>query len=598
MSDQSIKRGRLVPTGRSRWESVFPILTTLRGYRREDFGHDLVAGVVVGVLTIPQAVAYAFLAGLPAQAGLYACMVPMVIYALMGSGREVVVGPVAIAALMVSSAVSEYADAYSYRYLSITTALAIEAGVLLMLLKWFRLSGIVNLLSQPVIVGFVNAAAILIILSQLESVLGIAGPTSAGPFAETLHILTHLADTNAAALSLAILGLAVMLFVQRFSVPLLRHVFPALPDSHPVNRVGPMIAAMFGVLLVAGFSLDRAYDVDVVGMVPAGLPPLTWPALEFRLWIELLPTAAMIALVAFVETYSIGTTLAARHRRRVNPDQELLALGAANVGAALTGAYPVAGSFSRSSVNFGAGARTNVSALICFAMVAATLLWFTPLFHYLPHAVLGVIIIASVFTLVDFASLRYQWHFNRRDAFISLGTLSAVLTFGVEAGLVIGIFISVALLIHRSSRPHIAVVGRIGGSEHFRNAERYEVETLTHVTAIRIDGSLYFANARHIENFLMQVIAERPEIEHLVLVCTSVNFVDSSGLEMLDRVTRNLAAIGVGVHLAEVKGPVMDQLEKTDFIRRLSGTVYFTTDQAMRDLQQSGPRAPSTETPQ
>lgn len=595
MSDQSGNRRRPLPAVQSRWETVFPIVATLRGYRREDFGHDLVAGTVIAVLTIPQAIAYAFLAGLPAEAGLYACMVPMVIYALMGSGREVVVGPVAIVALMVSSAVGEYAEAFSYRYLSITTALAIEVGALLMLLKWLRMSGIVNLLSHPVIVGFVNAAAILIILSQLGAVLGISGPGTDSLFAEAFYIVGHLSEANAATFSLAILALGVMLFVSRFSVPLLRHLFPSLPDAHPVNRVGPMVATIVGVVLVAVFSLDQTYDVRVVGAVRAGLPPFTWPVLEFQLWIELLPTAAMIGLVAFVETYSIGTTLASRHRRRVNPDQELLALGAANVAAALTGAYPVAGSFSRSSVNVSAGARTNVSALVCFLGISATLLWFTPLFHFLPHAVLGVIIIASVLTLVDFAALRYQWHFNRRDAFINVGTMVAVLAFDVEAGLVIGIFLSVALLIHRSSRPHIAIVGRIGTSEHFRNIERYDVETFPHVIAIRIDGSIYFANARHIENFVMQIVAERGELEHLVIVCSPVNFVDSSGLEMLDRVTRNLAEIGINVHLAEVKGPVMDQLEKTDFIRRLSGKIYFTTDQAMRDLENFDPPAPNSE---
>jgi SulP family sulfate permease len=596
MSDASANRRRLAAAVQSRWDRVFPIVATLRGYRREDFGHDLLAGVVVAILTIPQAIAYAFLAGLPAEVGLYACMVPLVIYALMGSGREVAVGPVAIAALMVSSAVSEYADAFSGRYATITTALAAEVGALLILLKLLRLSGIVNLLSHPVIVGFVNAAAILIVLSQLESVLGIAPPVPEGLFLDTLYVIGHLAETNAATFGLALLALGVLMFVRALAVPLLRLVFPSVPESHALNRTGPMIATVLSVVLVAFFSLDESYGVTVVGPVPEGLPPLTWPVLELRLWIELLPTAAMIALVAFVETYSIGTTLAARHRRRVNPDQELLALGIANVGAALTGAYPVAGSFARSSVNVSAGARTALSGIICFLIIAATLLWLTPLFHYLPHAVLGVIIITSVLTMVDVSAVRYQWRFNRRDAFINVGTLAAVLVFDVEAGLVIGIFISVALLIHRSSRPHIAVVGRIGTSEHFRNIERYDTETFPHVIAVRIDGSIYFASARHIENFLMQIVAERWELEHLVIVCSPVNFIDSSGLEMLDRVTRNLQSIGISVHLAEVKGPVMDQLEKTDFLRRLSGKVFFTTDQAMRELETQAQNESSTET--
>jgi sulfate permease, SulP family len=290
--------------------------------------------------------------------------------------------------------------------------------------------------------------------------------------------------------------------------------------------------------------------------------------------------------VAYVESYSIGTTLATRERTRVNAHQELIALGAANVSAAFTGAYPVAGSFSRSILGYQTGARSQVSSLVCMAVIVVTLLYLTPLFEPLPHAALAAIVVMSVLAIIDVDSLRRHWRVHREDSVTELVTLITVLTFGIETGLITGVALSIAFFVRTSSRPHIAIVGRIPNTEHFRSARRYDVETFPHVAAIRIDENVYFANANQVENKLLKIIQRRPGTRHVLLVMSAVNMIDVSGLEMFYRLNSNLEAMSIKLHLSEVKGPVMEQFEGTDFITQLTGSVFFTTDQAMRDLSE------------
>ena len=318
--------------------------------------------------------------------------------------------------------------------------------------------------------------------------------------------------------------------------------------------------------------------------MPAGLPSLALPPLELALWWDLAPNAALIALVAYVESYSVGKTLASRRQRRINSNQELIALGAANVGAALTGAYPVAGSFSRSGVNFAAGARTPVSTLVCAVVVAVTVAWLTPLFRYLPHAALATIVIVSVFGLFEFRAIRGHWKFYRADVFTHFVTFAGVLFAGVEAGLLLGVVIAVMLFVRRSSQPHIAELGRLGDTPHFRNVERFEVQTWRHVKVVRVDESFYFANANKIESRLSRIVERQPRLEHMVLVCSAVNFIDTSGLEMLERLNFRLRRFNVRLHLCEVKGPVRDQLDTIGLTDWLSGKVYQTTDDALFEL--------------
>ncbi|MAT83586.1 MAG: sodium-independent anion transporter [Gammaproteobacteria bacterium] len=566
------------------WQSYIPIVPTLARYRRDDLSHDIVAGIVLGVITVPQAIAYAFLAGLPAEAGLYASLVPMVIYAVFGSSKHLVVGPVAITALMVAAAVGEYAPRYDQSYLGVTTVLCLQAGIFLWLLRLSQMGGLVNLLSHPVITGFVNAAALLIIISQLPALTGIGPGDALDPYHQLLNLARRVDELNPAVVAVGIGCLLGLWLVRRYSVALLRLLRADVEDDHPVRRTGPMVVAALAAVVVAVWNLDAELGVAVVGQIPSGLPELTRPPFHWQLWTDVAPVSAMIAVVSYVESYSIGTTLATRERTRVNSHQELIALGAANIGAAFSGAYPVAGSFSRSSVNYQTGARTQVSALVCMVVIVLTLLFFTPLFARLPHAALAAIVMASVVGIVDLMSMRRHWRIHKEDSLTEFATLATVLAFGVETGLITGVALSIAFFIRTSSRPHIAIVGRIPHTEHFRSARRYDVETFPHVAAIRIDENVYFGNANQVESKLLKIIQRRPGTRHVLLVMSAVNLVDVSGLEMLYRLNDNLAAMGIKLHLSEVKGPVMEHFEATDFTMRLTGSVFFTTDQAMRDL--------------
>lgn len=566
------------------WQSYVPLVGTLRRYRRDDFGHDLVAGLVVGVVTVPQAIAYAFLAGLPAQAGLYASLVPMVIYAVLGSSRHLVVGPVAVSALMVAAAIGQYAPKYDMSFLAVSTVLCLQSGIFLWLLRLSQMGGLVNLLSHPVITGFVNAAAILIIVSQLPAITGVGGGDATDPFLQVLGLAGRIDQFNPVALAVAGACLALLWLVPRYGVQLWRLFQRDVPDEHPVSRTGPILVTIVAVTAVSVWNLDGEFGIAVVGALPSGLPEFTLPPFHWQMWLDVAPSAAMIAVVAYVESYSIGTTLATRERTRVNAHQELIALGAANVGAAFTGAYPVAGSFSRSILGYQTGARSQVAALVCMVVIVITLLFLTPLFAPLPHAALAAIVVISVLGIMDLQSLRRHWRIHREDSITELATLITVLAFGVEAGLLTGVALSIAFFVRTSSRPHVAIVGRIPNTEHFRSARRYDVETFPHVAAIRIDENVYFANANQVENKLLKIIQRRPGTKHVLLVMSAVNMIDVSGLELFYRINQNLDAMGIKLHLSEVKGPVMEQFEATDFIMRLTGSVFFTTDQAMRDL--------------
>ncbi len=594
----SYERLRATPAMPSRFDKYMdhvPIIAVARSYRRQDFPHDLVAGLVVGVVTVPQAVAYAFLAGMPPEAGLYACLAPMVIYAVLSSSRQLVVGPVAVAALMVAATVGEHASAYSDAYVGITTALSLEVGLVLWLLRAFKLGGIVNLLSRPVVSGFVNGAAMLIILSQLGAFTGTAAsaPLDDGALAWLATNARSLLDVDPVALTVGVASLVTIWGIRRYGTSRLR--FRRRADiqalrEQPWTRAGPLLVTIVATVAVVAFDLD----IGVVGSVAAGLPSLTIPVLDAGLWLDLAPNAALIALVAYVESYSVGKTLASRQRQRIDSNQELIALGAANVSAAFCGAYPVAGSFSRSSINHAAGARTPMSVLVCAAIIVVTLLWLTPLFANLPQATLAAIVITSVVGLIDFRAVRNHWRFYRPDFLTHFATFGSVLLGGVEVGLMIGVGVAIVLFMRGSARPHIAVVGRLGDTPHFRSVERYEVKTWPHLVAARVDESFYFANADKIESRLAE-LAERPQadpgdgtssqsVEHLLIVMSAVNFIDTTGLEMLQRLIFHLGRQGVATHLCEVKGPVRDQLEHVAVEDWLSGRVFQTTDDAFNAL--------------
>ena len=556
------------------WTRFVPIAAVARTYRLGDFRRDLLAGLTVGVVTVPQAVAYAFLAGLPAQAGLYACLAPMVIYAMLGSSPQLVVGPVAVAALMVATTVGAHAPAYSDAWLAITSVLCLQAGLALWALRALQLAGIVNVLSQPVVAGFVNAAAVLIVLSQLPAFAGLTMAVGGNPLDPLARLVAEAAVLNPLALGIGLASLGALWLARR-----LAKAWSGL-DDHPLGRSGPLIVAVCATGAVGAFGLQ----VETTGFVPAGLPTFTPPLFDLGLWLDLAPSAGAIALVAYVETFSIGATLAARGRQQVDGGQELIALGAANVGAAFTGAYPVAGSFSRSSVNRAAGARTPFSALVSAAAIAVTLLWLTPLFEHLPHAALAAIVMASVASLLDFSMLREHWRFHREDVFVQLATFAGVLALGVERGLLAGVGVAVVLFVARSGRPHIAVVGRLGDSAHFRNVDRYATLTVPSVVAVRVDENLHFANASQVEARILEIASQHAQARHLVLMCSAINFIDASGLATLRRIDHALRTLDITLHLSDAKGAVRDQFAAIDLAAELSGDVYGTMDEAMREL--------------
>lgn len=562
-----------------------PLLHWLQGYNREMLVSDSMAGVIVAIMLVPQGMAYAFLAGLPPQYGLYAGILPLMVYALLGSSRALAVGPVAIASLMVGSTIAPWAAQSEAAAINAAVHLSLLVGLMLLALRLLRAGSIVNFMSHPVISGFTSAAAVIIAIGQLKYLFALDVPRELRADQQLWFILQHLTDSNLITLALGALALLLLWLSKTHLAGWLARL--GLPDwlRQPLSKAGPMYAIAVTALLVQLLQLDQQSAVTTVGAIPQGLPDLSLLQPDLALAEQLLLPALLIALIGFLESVSVGTALASKRRERIDANSELVALGAANLAAAVSGTYPVAGGFGRSMVNFSAGAQTTIASLISALVLALVVAFFTPLFYYLPTAALGAVIIMAVLPLIDLHTLQVSWRFNRADGLTLITTFVLVLALGVELGILGGIGISVALLLYRTSQPHIAVVGRVGASEHFRNEQRHDVTTLNHTLAIRIDESLYFANTRYVEDYLLAQCAARPATRHVVLICNAVNFIDASALETLENLIVHLRNQGVTLHLAEIKGPVQDQLSRSHFFTRLGeGRVFFTTDEAMRAL--------------
>lgn len=565
----------------SNWARSVPLLTWLWHYHAKQLHQDVVAGILVTFLTIPQVIAYAFLAGLPAAMGLYAAIAALLCYAVFGSSRTLAVGPTAIVAMMTLETVSSLAQTGTPAYAETAVQLALVTGLVLILLRIINFGALVSFLSHAVVTGFITAAACLIIINQFAAIAGIDNAPGSRFDVILSHLAANLDDFNRVTLSVS---LSAMLLIWFCRSPLDKIVVRlALPPQlgSALNKSAAMIAVLLGIWLVWTFAPE---EIAVVGYLPTQLPSLRLPLFGLQQLLQLLPSAVAISMVIFIESTSVGTALAAKRREKIEPNRELVALGAANIGAALLAGFPVAGSFSRSMVNFSSGATSPMASVITALGVVVALLFLAPLFFYLPQGVLAAIIVMSVLQLIDLPTIRKILLFNQADAVTFLCTFTAVLASGVETGILIGIAISFALLIRSSSKPNIAVVGRVGQSEHFRNVSRHAVKTCPEVLAVRIDESLYFVNRRYIETFLLNKVADSPALQHILLICTATNFIDTSGLEMLETLSENLHAGGVTLHLAEVKGPVMDRLVQTDFYKQMKGKIFFTADIAMREL--------------
>lgn len=559
-----------------------PCLDWGRHYDRSSAAQDGLAALIVTLMLIPQSLAYAMLAGLPPVTGLYASILPLLLYALFGSSRTLAVGPVAVVSLMTAATLAPLFPAGSAEYIGAAMLLALLSGLLLALMALLRLGFLANFLSHPVVSGFISASGILIAIGQLKHLLDASASGESLP--QLLPQLWQaLPQTHGPTLLIGLLSLAWLWWARARLKTLLQRLGLSAPMAGNLAKAGPVLAIIVAIVAVSLLQLDQA-GVKVVGVIPQGLPGLSLPTLDLGLALQLLPAALLISLVGFVESVSVGQTLAAKRRQRIEPDNELLGLGAANLGSAFSGGFPVTGGFARSVVNYDAGAQTPMAGVFTAVGIGLSVMLLTPLLHNLPQAVLAASIIVAVLSLVDLGSLRRTWRYSRQDGAAQLATILGVLLIGVEAGILLGVGLSLLLFLWRTSQPHMAVVGQVPGSEHFRNVERFAVIESPSVLSLRVDESLYFPNARYLEDRIGELIASRPLVRHLVLMCSGVNLIDASALESLEAIAERLRTAGVQLHLSEVKGPVMDQLRRSSFLEDFGGQVFISQFQALKTL--------------
>ena len=567
-------KGRAMTNFPKALKRYLPILTWSRDYNRDAFISDAVAAVIVTIMLIPQSLAYALLAGLPAEMGLYASILPLVAYAVFGTSRALAVGPVAVVSLMTAAAIGNLGltDAASVALAAGT--LAFMSGALLTLMGVMRLGFLANFLSHPVIAGFITASGLLIATSQLKHIFGVE--THGHTLPQILgSLLSHLGDVSLPTLVIGVSTTAFLFWVRKGLKPMLLGfgLKPRLADLGA--KAGPVAAVAVTTLAVWGLGLQN-WGVKIVGAVPQGLPPLTLPSFSPSLWSDLFVSAVLISVIGFVESVSVAQTLAAKKRQRIEPDQELIGLGTSNIAAAVTGGYPVTGGFARSVVNFDAGAETPAAGAFTAIGILLAALLLTPLLYFLPKATLAATIIIAVLSLVDFSLLKRAWGYSKVDFAAVAATILLTLGFGVEIGVSAGVLISIALHLYATSRPHVAEVGLVPNSQHFRNIHRHAVETLPHVVTLRVDESLYFANARFLEDYVSaRVVCDEP-LSDVILMFSAVNEVDLSALESLEALNLKLKDMGIRLHLSEVKGPVMDRLKRSHFLADLAGHVYLS----------------------
>lgn len=513
---------------------------------------DLLAGLMVAILIIPQSIAYGMLAGLPADAALACCIFPLIAYGLFGSSRALAVGPVAIVSLMVGEALSQVP---TESMVSAAQLLSLQVGLLLLSLRILNLGRLVNFIGHPVVHGFSSAAAILIIFKQIPLLMGTT--------------LINLEAVQSNILLFSVIALSVLLLIRQVK-------------QFTVNKIGPLLVILLGVFLTLMWpqsALPLVPKITTSSVINFNI------ALPWHLFSELLPSASLIALIGFLESTSVAKTLARQKQETIKPNQELLGLSAANLMAGLFQGFPVAGGFGRSMVNHQAGATSPLAGIFTALFVLIFLFMATPLIGLIPMAALGAIVVLAVWPLIDLAPIYKNWRQNMKENSIWVLTFVVVLAKGAELGIAAGVVLSLIFLIRSASTPHIAIIGRIPNSTHFRNVKRYEVETFDNLLAIRIDEGLHFANQEIVNEYLEHAIAKHPNAEHLLLVCSAMNVLDADGLELLQHLRQKLLLQNKTLHLAEVKGPIMDQLLKTDFLASLTpGKVFLSTHDAFVEL--------------
>ena len=559
-----------------------PILTWGAEYSRRTLTGDLMAAAIVTIMLIPQSLAYALLVGLPPQVGLYASMAPLVLYALFGTSRALAVGPVAVASLMTAAAAGQIAAQGTPEFMGATVAISMVTGILLVVMGLLRLGFLANFLSHPVISGFITAAAVQIAAGQVGPLLGIRAEGES-LLDLLISLVPKLVKTNPYTAAVGLASVLFLLWSRSGLKPLVLRMGLGERVADIVAKVGPAIAIVATITAAWGLGLV-ARGVGTLGAVPRGLPRLALPPFDAALWTTALVPALLICIVGYVESISVALTLSAKRRQRVDPDQELIALGVSDVGSAISGGFPVTGALSRSVVNFDAGAQTPAAGAFTAVGVALATMFLTPLLFFLPRATLAAIIIVAVLSLVDLGALKRTWAYSRTDFAAMAATILVTWAEGVEAGLVVGVGLSIFLHLYSTSRPHVAVVGQIPGTTHFRNVTRHAVVTNPEILSLRIDESLYFPNARFIEELVNDAIAASPAIRHVILECPAVNTIDASALESLEAINRRLGDAEIMFHLSEVKGPVMDRLKRSHFLEELTGKVHLTQFEAVSSI--------------
>jgi len=569
-------------------KQYFPILDWGRQYNSGALTNDLIAAIIVTLMLIPQSLAYAMLAGLPPQVGLYASILPLVAYTVFGTSRTLAVGPVAVISLMTAVAVGDIAAQGSFDYYLAAICLAFISGLILVIMGIFRLGFLANFLSHPVIAGFIIASGILIAAGQLKHILGVGG-TGQNLIEIILGLVPQLGKINQPTLLTGVLVIGFLVLVRTGLKRVLLRLGIAVRIADIIVKSSPILAIVLTAWASWKYALD-AVGVRIVGSIASGLPPFTMPSFDPGLWKSLLGPALLISVIGFVESVSVAQTLAAKRRQRIIPDQELIGLGAANIASALSGGFPVTGGFARSVVNHDAGAETPAAGAFTAIGIAAATIFLTPYLFFLPQATLAATIIVAVLSLIDPGVIKRTWIYSKSDFAAMFAAILLTLLAGVEIGILSGVALSILIHLYRTSRPHFAIVGQVPGTEHFRNILRHKVVTSPHVLTLRVDESLYFPNARFLEDTVQNLVAENPAVRHVVLMCPAVNSIDASALESLEAINARLRDSNVKLHFSEIKGPVMDQLQRSHFLEELSGSVFLSQYDAFSTLDPESAR--------
>ena len=552
---------------------IFPIAETLQHYGKKDFLADLNTGLTIGVLLIPQGMAYAMLAGLPVTYGLYAGLIPPVIYALFGSTPHLSVGPVAISSILLLAGVSKLAEVGSATYISLVITVGLLIGLLEISMSFLKLGFFVNFISFPVISGFTSAAAIIIMVTQLKDILGLTIPYFNHAWDTLFFAIQNIHLTHW--ITLAVFGISVILIL------LIKKMSRFLPASLIVMITATVVSYIVGL---------ENYDVRIIGAIPSGLPQWIWPDFSLDQVVSLMPTALTMLVVGIVGSLSMARSIEAHHQSyEVKPDQELLGLGMAKIAGAFFQAIPADGSFSRSSIMSETGGRTTVSSIITAALVGLTLLFLTGLLYHLPLAVLSAVIVVSVSSLIDVPQAKTLWNSHRSDFMMMLVTFIVTLTVGIMEGVGCGVILSIFVVLYRSTHPSVVELGRIGGTTRYRNLDRYE-EALGRddIVIVRFDDQIFFANASFFKDSIRQCVQRHPsgKIKHLILDSSSIHSIDSTGIRTLKEVEQELDRKGITLHLSGVIGPVRDILYKCDLLTE-PGKHHMSIHEAVQEISKN-----------